>query len=128
MAHEFVMRLLDADDTLLSWVKVLAQPKRADGKDASCPLWPTHPVQFVIERDGTAVKYSVHWLDLDIARVRDLPDPIRVSVGQAYNYWFEPVWLVSGMKDVPLPAVTVRQNVCLAPPTAQIGARDPRVA
>jgi hypothetical protein len=35
---------------------------------------------------------------------------------------------VSGMRDVPLPAVTVRGPVSIAPPPAQMGVRDSRIA
>ena len=87
------------------------------------------PTRFVIEQSGEASKFSVHWTDLDIARVRELDQRVPVQSGQVFNYtWIEPVWLVTGMRDVPLPAVTVRQSVSICPPPAQMGAKDPRVA
>lgn len=126
---KFVVRLLDADNTLLSWTQVTAAPSRQEGGRASCPLVATTPTQFVIERDGIAAKFSVHWTDLDIARVRDLDEPVLVKAHQVFHYtWIEPVWLVSGMRDVPLPAVTVRNSVTICPPPAQMGMKDSRVA
>lgn len=126
---KFVVRLLDADNNLLSWTQVVASPSRQDGGRASCPLFPSTPTQFVIERDGEAAKFSVHWTDLDIARVRELDERVPVHVGQVFNYtWIEPVWLVAGMRDVPMPAVTVRNNVTIVPPPAQIGMKDSRFA
>lgn len=129
MTSKFVVRLLDAANQLLAWTTVMASPKRDDGGRASCPFWSNGPTTFVIERTGEAAKFSVHWTDLDVARVRELDAPVSVQLGQVFTYtWIEPVWLVAGMRDVPLPAVTVRQSIQVAPPPAQMGARDPRVA
>lgn len=129
MKTEFVVRLLDATDTLLSWAKVSASPSRQDGGRASCPLLVNGPTSFVIERSGEASKLSVHWLDLDIARLRQLDEVVPVQLGQVFTFtWIEPVWLVAGMREVPLPAVTVRQSITIAPPPAQVGVKDSRVA
>jgi hypothetical protein len=128
VSSKFVVRLLAADDVLLAWATVMASPKRGEGGRASCPFIPDSPTQFVIEQAGVPAKLSVHWADLDVARVRDLKGMPAVQPGQMYHFgWMEPIWLVSGMRDVPLPAVTVRGPVSIAPPPAQMGMRDSRV-
>lgn len=127
MAREkFVVRLLDEAGALLSWAEVYAEP-RPQERGASCPFWPVTPTQFVIERDGLCKRLSVHWCDLDVARVQDVLEPTPVAVGQVFHFtWVEPIWLVGGMRDVPLPAVTVRQSITLSPPTGLLNAIDPR--
>lgn len=117
---KFVVRLLDADDQLLAWTTVQAVP-RPQERGASCPWFATEPTVFVIERDGLATKTSIHWCDLNIARVNALLEPLPVRSGQVATFtWVEPVWLVSGMSDVPLPAVTVRQSVEIEPPAGVV--------
>jgi hypothetical protein len=129
VTFSFVVRLLDTDNNLLSWTKALGSPSRQDGGRASCPLWVTAPTSFVIEKTGEAAKLAVHWTDLDIARLRELDERVLVQQGQVFTFtWIEPIWLIAGMRDVPLPAVTVRNSVTIAPPPAQMGAKDPRVA
>lgn len=120
MTSKFVVRLLDEADQLLAWAEVwaTAAPQR-DG--ASCPFWAKEPTQFLIDADGLAAKVAIHWCDLDVARVQNLVEAVPVTTGTVCNFaWIEPVWLVPGMRDVPLPAVTVRATVTLAPPTGTL--------
>lgn len=120
-AEKFVVRLLDADGHLLSWAEVWARPEPQRAA-ASCPFWPTGPTQFVIERGGVASEITVHWCDLDVARRREVA-PHPVQAGQVVTFtWMEPVWLVPGMRDVPLPPVTVRSSIVLAPAPAALNA------
>jgi hypothetical protein len=124
MIQRFVIRLLTADGDLLSWAEVHAQAK-PQGRPRSTPFHAMGPSMFVIERDGLASQISVHWCDLDVARLFALQVPTPVSVGQVLRYdWFTmPVWMVEGSKvDVPLPSVTVRRAVQIAPPTGNLGA------
>lgn len=122
--EKFVVRLLTADDQLLGWQEVWCEP-RPEGQRASCPFWPANrqPTQLPIEQTGTATKITVHWCDLDIARTKDLMAPVDVTAGMLMAFhWLEPVWLVSGMQNIPLPAVTLRSSVTLGPDPAQVGA------
>jgi hypothetical protein len=118
MAREkFVVRLLDDAGALLAWAEVYASPKPQE-RGASCPFWAPSPTSFVIEQDGLASRISVHWCDLDVARVQALMASVSVRVGQVFAFaWAEPIWLVPGMRDVPLPGVTIRQSVTVGPPT-----------
>ena len=126
MIERFIVRLLDAQNALLAWAELQAVAKPQPRPAASCPLWAIHDTIFAIEAAGTVSQMSVHWVDLDIARVQSV-EPTAVTVGQLYTYtWLAPVWIVSGMKDVPLPAVTVRTPQTVTVPTAAMGARDPR--
>lgn len=118
--NKFVVRVLNADDELLAWAEMYAEP-RPQARGASCPWWPTGPTQFPIEKDGEAAKISVHWCDLDVARVSNLLAPTTVKAGQVFTLnWIEPVWLVPGMRDVPLPTVTVRQSITLTVPAGNL--------
>lgn len=120
MVARFIVRLLDAEHALLAWAEVLAEAKPQE-RGGSCPFWPTGPTQFVIEQAGTAAKVAIHWADLDVARIQDVLEPTPVSVGQVLTFgWMEPVWLVPGMRDVPLPAVTVRAPITLCVPTGAL--------
>lgn len=122
MTARFIVRLLDASSRLLAWAEVMATAKPQD-RAGSCPFWPTVPTQFVIEHDGTPTQISVHWADLDVARVQAV-DSGDVTAGQVVTLsWVEPVWLVPGMRDVPLPQVTVRAPVAIGVPTGGIGLR-----
>ena len=107
MEARFVVRVLDDAQALLGWAEVLASA-RPQPRGASCPLWPAAPtLTFLMERAGRARYIAIHWADLDIARLKTI-DPIDVVVGQIVTLsWDEPMWLVAGMRDVPLPAVTV---------------------
>lgn len=122
MTQKFVVRLMDADARLLAWCEVRASSK-PQGHRRSCPFWPDHPTQLVIEQDGTASRLTVHWCDLDLARMQEL-EPIPVQAGQVYTWtWIGPVWLVPAMeKDVPLPPVTVRGPQQVAVPTGSLTA------
>lgn len=121
--QKFVVRLLDAAGTLLSWAEVYASPKPQARPAASCPFWAAGNTTFVIEQDGLAIRLSVHWCDLDVARVQDLIEPVPVQAGQVFTFaWLEPVWLVAGMRDVPLPPVTVRASVAVGVPTGALTA------
>ena len=118
--HKFVVRLLDASDVLLAWATVMAEPK-PQGRNRSCPFYATGPTQFVITTPGIAEKVTIHWCELDIARIGGAIEPTPVEVGQVFTWtWLEPVWLVAGMKDVPLPPVTVYAPVTIAPPTGSL--------
>lgn len=117
--EKFVARLLDDAGVLLAWAEVWAVPKPI-GRGRSCPFWPAAPTQFVVTRDGVVSQLTIHWCDLDLARKTALPAQ-AVSVGQVFTFtWIEPVWLVSGMQDVPLPAVTVG-SVAVGVPAGGIG-------
>jgi hypothetical protein len=121
MRQKFVVRLLDADDALLAWTTVWAGATPLGG-GRSCQFWPESPTQFATERDGVAVKLSVHWVDYDVARWTTVP-ATPIQTGQVFTFtWIEPVWLVPGMADVPLPGVTVRQSVAVAVPTGAVSA------
>jgi hypothetical protein len=122
MTQKFVLRLLDADDQLLAWTTVYAAP-RPQGRPRSCPFYPIEATWLTIERDGIASKVTIHWCDLDLARVGQPIEAVHVSAGQRFLFtWIEPVWLVpTGGQDVPLPTVTERQSVTVAVPTAQLG-------
>jgi hypothetical protein len=121
MAREkFVVRLLDQDARLLAWAEVYAEP-RPQERGASCPYWPVTATQFVVEQDGTASEITVHWCDLDVARRSPVMEPVAVTVGQVLTFsWTEPIWLVAGMRDVPLPAVTIRQPVAIEVPKGSV--------
>ena len=124
MTSKFVVRLLDAEGALLSWAEVYASP-RPQERGASCPFFPTAPTKFAIEKHGIVTQMSVHWADLDVARLRDMT-PTEVQPGQVFDFiWIEPVWLVPGMRDVPLPTVTVRGPVHLGIPQGTLGASSP---
>jgi hypothetical protein len=121
MRQKFVVRLVDADGCLLAWVPVWASPRPQAGR-ASCPFWPEGATRFCIEQPGDAVAVSIHWCDLDIARVNALIEPVHVEAGQAFDFsWVEPIWLVAGMRDVALPPVTERQPVAIGVPTGGLG-------
>ena len=118
---KFVIRVLGAQDELLAWATVYARPTPQEGR-ASCPFYAASPTTFLVERNGTATRIAVHWCDLDIARLAQVSEPTPMTVGQSYTWtWIEPVWLVAGMKDVPLPAVTVRDSQVIGVPAGGIG-------
>lgn len=120
MTARFIVRLLDDAGALLSWAEVhaTAQPQE---RGASCPFFAPAPTLFVIEQGGIATRVSIHWPDLDVARVQNLLEPLAVAAGQTCSFaWIEPVWLVPGMRDVPLPGVTVRAPVSVAVPAGSI--------
>lgn len=121
MTTKFVVRLLTADGALLAWAEVHATAT-PQSRGASCPfLAPGGVTLFPIEADGLATQISVHWCDLDVARMQRLVEPLKVESGQQARFaWMEPVWLVPGMRDVPLPAVTVRAPVAVAVPMGRI--------
>ena len=120
---KFVVRLLDREAQLLAWAEVYAEP-RPQERGASCPYWPMGPTQFVVEQDGVATEITVHWCDLDVARRNTLLEPMAVQAGQVMSFaWMEPIWLVPGMRDVPLPAVTIRQSVNVLVPTGSLLAK-----
>jgi hypothetical protein len=120
--EKFVVRLLDADGRLLAWAELVAVPK-PQARGASCPLWATGPTLFAVEHAGMATEVSIHWCDLDVARRASLIEPAAVEVGQVFAFaWIEPVWLVAGMRDVPLPGVTVRRSVTIGIPVGELAA------
>lgn len=122
--NKFVVRLLTEADELLAWAEVYAEPRpQPPPRGASCPWFPVWPTQFRIDRDGIAAKIAVHWCDLDIARVQAILEPSPVSVGQVHRLtWIEPIWLVQGMREVPLPTVTVHQSMALVVPAGTLTA------
>lgn len=123
MTAKFVVRLLDVDNRLLAWAEVWASARPQSGR-ASCAFWPAAPTKFVIEAHGTAAKVSIHWADLDVARENAVIDGPTVEPGQVFDFgWVEPVWLVSGMRDVVLPPVTIRESVAIGVPTGGIGVK-----
>ena len=122
MTVKFVVRLLDAAGGLLAWATVYGTARPQD-RAGSCPFFAPGPTSFVIEREGLASQISVHWCDLDVARKQVLIEEVPVSPGQVFSFaWIEPVWLVAGMRDVPLPAVTVRAPVEVAVPVGSLTA------
>jgi hypothetical protein len=124
MIAKFIVRLLDANARLLAWAEVYAEAKPQD-RAGSCPFWATAPTMFVIEEAGDAVEVTIHWADLDVARRQVLLAPVMVAPPAVFRFdWIEPVWLVPGMRDVPLPAVTVRAPVMVSPPAAAIGVKS----
>ncbi len=126
MTARFIVRLLTADFTLLAWAEVLARPE-PQGRPRSTPFRPITPTQFVIEQDGIATQLTVHWADLDVARVTPLMEPVPVQVGQVVTFtWIEPVWMVQGSPtDFPMPAVTVRKPVAVSIPAGGLGVASP---
>lgn len=122
MTARFIVRLLDAANELLSWAEVYATAK-PQGRPRSTPFWADAKTQFVIERDGVASKVLIHWADLDVVRVGPEMTPTQVQTGQVLDFtWLGPVWMVEGSGiDLPLPAVTVRKSVNIAPPTGALG-------
>jgi hypothetical protein len=126
MEQKFVVRLLDAQGELLAWAEVWAEPA-PQARGASCPFWPkVRQTVLPVERDGLATEISVHWCELDVARRQQLLEPMPVTAGQAGTFhWLEPVWLVPGMRDVPLPAVTERASVTITVPTGVLTALSP---
>jgi hypothetical protein len=117
--EKFVVRLLDAEHHLLAWTTVWAAvTPRGGGR--SCQFWPTGPTQFTVTEAGDAAWLTIHWCDPDLARMTAL-SPQRLEVGQVVNFcWIEPVWLVPGMQNVPLPPVTVHQHTTLGVPTGTL--------
>lgn len=125
MQARFVVRVLDETYALLGWAEVLASPRPQPGR-ASCPFWPAaHTTPFTMEQEGRAHYIAIHWPDLDIARLKAI-DSIPVVVGQIVTLsWDEPVWLVAGGKDVPLPEVTQRASVTIAVPVGNMAGHAP---
>ncbi len=121
MVALFVVRWVDADGNLLAWARVPASPKPQASR-ASCPFWPVQPTSMTIERDGAIAQIVIHWPDLDIARVKALPEPQPVTAGQTYLFtWLEPIWLVAGMANIALAPVTETAPVTIGVPTARLG-------
>jgi hypothetical protein len=122
MTARFIVRLLDADGQLLSWADVLAEA-RPQGRPRSTPFFSLNPTRFVIERDGVASRITIHWADVDVARVGPDMTPTPVQAGQVFTFtWLGPVWLIEGsQQDVPLPAVTVRAPVAIGVPAGGMG-------
>lgn len=118
----FIARILDDAGALLAWSRVEAEARPQD-RAGSCPFFALEPTRFEVEQNGVASRIAVHWPDLDVARVQNLLEPVQVEAGQVFNLgWLEPVWLVPGMRDVPLPAVTERQSIIVSPPTGNLAA------
>lgn len=122
MRARFVVRLLDASDNLLAWTEVEAEARPQD-RAGSCPFFAVAPTLFEVEQSGRVARVAVHWPDLDVARVTTPVAELDVRAGDVVNYaWIEPVWLVPGMRDVALPAVTVRKSVAIGVPSGGLRA------
>lgn len=122
MKVEFVVRLLTEDDQVLAWARVPAESRPQDTR-AACPFFASGLTHFVAELDGSIAKLVVHWPELNVARMLDQPERHLVKAGQEFNFvWLEPVWLVGGMENVPMPAVTERAPVRVAPPVGDMAA------
>ena len=123
MTARFIVRLLTEDGALLSWADVTAEA-RPQGRPRSTPFHAITPTTFVVERDGLATQLSVHWADLDVARLTPLMAHTPVQFGQVLRFdWIEPVWMVEGSKvDVPVPPVTIRASITTQPPTGSLAA------
>lgn len=127
MIANFVVRLLDAEHNLIAWGKAQAEPRREFGSRASCPFWPTVPIVCVSERGGRVTTIAIEWTELAIARMNAIGPLDVAAAGQSITVdLIEPIWLVAGMRDVPLPTVTERKAVTIGVPPAQLGAKDPR--
>ena len=122
MTARFIVRLVDAEGSLLAWAEVMAESK-PQGRPKSTPFQATQATPFVIERDGVASELVIHWADLDVVRATSIMNPTAVHVGQLVNFnWIEPVWMVKGSeKPIELVPVTVRGRVHLNPPAGGIG-------
>jgi len=81
----------------------------------------------VIEHSGVASRVIIHWPDADVVRVGPDLTATPVEVGQVFNFgWLGPVWMIEGSKvDIPLPPVTVRRSVAIAPPVGTLSAGSP---
>mgnify|MGYP007100089373 CR=1 FL=1 len=123
MRATFIVRLLDAAGELIAWTRVEAEA-RPQREAASCPFFALEPSRFVAERAGRACQISVHWPDLDVARVnKEIVEPTDVEAGQVLAFaWFEPVWLVAGSRGVPLTPEAERQAVVLGVPVGTLKA------
>ena len=127
MTARFIVRLLDAAGALLAWAEVTAAAQPQD-RAGSCPFWPTGPTEFVIDAAGAVTQVAIHWPDLDVARLKALPAPVPVQPGERRSLpWTEPIWLVAGMRDVPLPPVTVKGSVAITVPIGTLNAIDSRL-
>lgn len=123
MVQRFVIRLMSDQDELLSWAEVMAEA-RPQGRPRSTPFMALGPTPLVIEKSGLAASIIVHWPDLDLVRRTPLMNPTPVDVGLCFRFdWIEPVWMVKGADaDIPLPQVTVRKNVAIAPSAGSLSA------
>ncbi len=109
-----VVRVLDADNRLLAWAPVPAE-MRGDG----C-LWVTgvHPAP--VEAVGVPAWISVHWPDLNVQVRTRLPSVSSVAPGQTIPLaWPQPV-IRFPSDPTPMPGVTVRGPVGIAPPTGNL--------
>jgi hypothetical protein len=124
MISDFTIRLLTAEGALLGWTVTQAESK-PQGRPRSTPFYAKGPSVFNVEADGVATQIAVHWHDLDVARLTPLGEPTPVKAGQEVSFaWLEPVWMVNGSgTDIPLPPVTVRNNVSISVPVGAMGAR-----
>lgn len=121
---QFVVRVLDASDALLSWARVSA---RAQRNGAVTHLIAKGPTRFVVTADGVASKLSIEWPDMGgIARVEPIA-ATPVKRDQSFNFlWSQPVWVISGEVNAPTPAVTEFGSVAIEVPTGLMGATGMR--
>jgi hypothetical protein len=122
---EFTIRLVTSDGALLAWTTTQGQ-SRPQGRPKPTTFVALGPSVFDIEQDGIATHLVIHWHDLDVARMTPIMNPTPVQQGQQVRFdWIEPMWLVKGSDaEVPMPSITVRKRVVLAPPPAAMGVRS----
>jgi len=122
MRSKFVVRLLDEAGELLGWQAVYAEPHA----ERPGVFW-VDRTEIPLERPGRATRISVHWTDLNVARMEPLIEAIEIppeKVGTSGTFiWlpWSPLWQVRGEQDVPLPAVTERGSVRLSPDMGVLG-------
>lgn len=122
MKARFIIRLMSATDVLLAWTEVWAEA-RPQGRPRSTPFFAIGQTLFVVDESGLASSVIIHWPELDLVRRMPIGDT-QVEVGQSFTFtWIGPVWMVKGADaEIPLPPVTVRQRVTIAPPTGNLAA------
>lgn len=112
----FVVRFLGADQALIGWARHRVVP---DQGVMQVPV-----SEFLIEAPGRLTYVSVQWTDLDVARLEEAlvkQDVPAEAVGRLAQYhWTGPLWKVARQENVPLPSVTERGPVALAPPTGSL--------
>ncbi len=114
MSVKLVVRVLDADNRLLAWVPVWAEMRGDRG------LHVTGVYSAPVEAVGVPVILSVHWTDMNVQSRVLLTDHPRVEPGMVVPLSWPGPAITVGSDEGPLPAVTVRQAVTIAPPTGDM--------
>lgn len=111
---------MSATDTLLAWTEAWAEAK-PQGRPRSTPFFALGQTLFIIEEDGLAASVIIHWADLDLVRRMPIGET-PVAAGNSFTFtWIGPVWMVKGADaEIPLPPVTIRNNVAIAPPSGNL--------